>query len=121
MSNLCIKKSSDNNLVGMTCHYDDKETIFKAHACGKSYRFFLNILLNKRCFDEEYISTIEKSVERLRLPLELVTDLNEQIIIEKEILGGKTGKWYLEYFSESTYRRYLPKACRNYIQYVEFH
>lgn len=112
-------------------YFDDRDLIgdsagmiiLKAHACGESYHRFIHILsqpdvLEK--FDCEYINTIQAAVTKMQQPLEYVKNPNERLIIEKEILEGCNGKWYLEFFSESTYRRNLPRACEDFIRYIEY-
>lgn len=97
--------------------------ISKAHACGESYHHFLHILSQpdvSEKFDCEYINTIQAAVAKMRQPLKFVKNPNERLIIEKEILEGREGKWYLEFFSESTYRRNLPRACEDFIRYIEY-
>ena len=43
----------------------------------------------------------------------------ERLIIEKEVFQGETGKWYLQYFSTSSYYRYRSKAYRNFLNIIE--
>ena len=103
---------------------DGSETaISKAHACGESYHRFLHILSQPEAlekFDCEYIDAIQTAVNKMQKPLEFIRNPNERLIIEKEILGGRDGKWYLEFFSESTYRRHLSQACEEFVRYIEY-
>lgn len=50
-----------------------------------------------------------------------INHLNERdhFIIYNEVILGKSGNWYLEYFSESTYRRHAKEAYENFLSIVE--
>lgn len=39
----------------------------------------------------------------------------ERFIIRKEVMEGKKGKWYLEYFAPSSYYRIRKKAYENFL------
>ncbi len=39
----------------------------------------------------------------------------QRIIIENEVMLGKTGNWYLEYFSSSSYFRHRMPAYENFL------
>ncbi|MBO4359129.1 MAG: hypothetical protein IKX97_07745 [Erysipelotrichaceae bacterium] len=39
----------------------------------------------------------------------------QRLIIEHEVMMGKTGTWYLEYFSASSYFRHRAKAYDNFL------
>ena len=43
-------------------------------------------------------------------------DIKSRIIIQNEVIEGKTGKWYLEYFSASTYYRLRKKAYEDFLR-----
>lgn len=43
----------------------------------------------------------------------------ERFIIEKEIIEGKTGNWYLEYFSAPSYYRHRKKAYEIFLRCLD--
>lgn len=45
-------------------------------------------------------------------------DYKEKIIIQNEVIEGKSGKWYLSYFSESAYYRIRTKAYNKYFYHI---
>lgn len=98
---------------------DDK---YKITLLSNSY-----IASHKRIEDSE-TNIFRRSAEDLRASriivshMESVTqrlDPKERIIIENEVLMGKKGKWYLEFFSASAYYRARKKAYRDYLRIIE--
>ena len=41
---------------------------------------------------------------------------NDQFIIRKEVIEGKRGNWYLEYYSSTSYYRLRDKAYDNFLR-----
>ena len=111
----CFAKKTKKNRKGQSIYT-------KAHNCGANYRIFQKMLEDRYFIMKEdpvFVQTLRTSITRFRKPLLLVENDVERLIIEHEILGGKQGKWYREYFSESTYRRYLTRACKDFIFFIE--
>lgn len=72
--------------------------------------------IRKRSYDELRPSRI--IVSHLRNVAKQLEE-KERIIIENEVLLGKKGKWYLEYFSSSCYYRTRKKAYRDFLRIIE--
>ncbi len=108
--------------VSATRNKNSNKTYEKAHQCGATYRLFKQ-MLNDNYFimkeDPVFVQTLRLSIARFRKPLLMVENDVEKLIIEHEILGGRRNKWYREYFSESTYRRYIDRACQDFIFFIE--
>ena len=56
------------------------------------------------------VTHIENVIENL--------DEDDRFIIEKEIMEGRKGNWYLEYFSASSYYRHRNRAYMNFLSYL---
>ena len=76
-------------------------------------------------FDEKlvyYNSDKVRSYRRIVTHIEDIAMLlpeKQRIIIENEVLLGKTGAWYLEYFSAPSYYRHRDKAYKNFLKSLE--
>lgn len=78
----------------------------------------------RRLRDHEY-QAVNYSSDRVRLFRRIVTHIEdvietlpekERIIIENEVMNGKSGEWYLEYFSAPSYYRHRAKAYDNFLR-----
>ncbi len=96
-----------------------KENKFKILLLTKNY------LHCKRSIREaqENIIPLSKDayIEKLRIVthIENVAECLEErhrLIIENEVLNGKTGKWYLEFLSAPTYYRHRCKAYEEFLR-----
>ena len=54
------------------------------------------------------VSHIDNVIEAL--------DEDDRFIIEKEIVEGRKGNWYMEYFSASSYYRHRNRAYMNFLR-----
>lgn len=78
-----------------------------------------------REFDEKLVycnSDMIKAYRRIVTHIEDIVILlpeKQRIIIENEVLLGKTGAWYLEYFSAPSYYRHRENAYKNFLKSLE--
>ena len=76
-------------------------------------------------FDEKlvyYNSDRIKAYRRIVTHIEDIVMLlpeKQRIIIENEVLLGKTGAWYLEYFSAPYYYRHRENAYKSFLKSLE--
>lgn len=74
--------------------------------------------INARCLSYDEIRSTKYIVDHLEKVITQLDD-KEAFIIENEVINGKKGKWYLEYFSPSSYYRTRKKAYRDYLRILE--
>ena len=83
-----------------------------------------NYINSKRIIEETQDDIIPCNYERLKSHLRIVKHIEnvarcmsdkERIIIQNEVIEGKTGKWYLEYFSAPSYYRHRKKAYTDFL------
>ena len=87
-----------------------------------SYRYHLNKVLEH----ESGISLMEyqRYIESKNLcrhvenAVNYLQDEQMQLIVRKEVLEGKRGKWYKEYFSLTTYYRIREKSYKAFLNYL---
>ena len=84
-----------------------------------------NYLNSKRIIKETEEDIIHTSYERLKAYRRIVSHIEnvaeglgekERLIIQKEVLEGRSGKWYLEYFSAPSYYRHRRKAYSEFLR-----
>lgn len=84
-----------------------------------------NYIDSKRKLKDHEQKTVRYSVDRVRLYRRIVTHIEdviailpekERIIIENEVIKGRSGAWYLEYFSAPSYYRHRSKAYDNFLR-----
>lgn len=88
----------------------------------KGYRDFSKMLYDHDHgfirHNPEEIESIRKMVQHMENTINYL-DESERFIIYNELILHKTGKWYLEYYSESSYRRKCKTAYSNYLRLLE--
>ena len=84
-----------------------------------------NYLNSKRIIKETEEDIIHTSYERLKAYRRIVSHIEniaeglgekERLIIQKEVIEGRSGKWYLEYFSAPSYYRHRRKAYSEFLR-----
>ena len=84
-----------------------------------------NYLNSKRIIRETEEDIIHTSYERLKAYRRIVCHIEnvaeglgekERLIIQKEVIEGRSGKWYLEYFSAPSYYRHRRKAYSEFLR-----
>ncbi|MBO4919202.1 MAG: hypothetical protein J5365_03500 [Erysipelotrichaceae bacterium] len=84
-----------------------------------------NYINSKRIIKETEEDIIHCSYERLKAYRRIVSHIEnvaeclgekERLIIQKEVIEGKSGKWYLEYFSAPSYYRHRRKAYSEFLR-----
>ena len=83
-----------------------------------------NYLESKRKLKDYDEKLVHYSLDKVRSYRRIVTHIEDivmilpekqRIIIENEVLLGKTGAWYLEYFSAPSYYRHRDSAYKNFL------
>ena len=84
-----------------------------------------NYLNSKRIIKETEEDIIHTSYEKLKAYRRIVSHIEnvaeglgekERLIIQKEVIEGRSGKWYLEYFSAPSYYRHRRKAYAEFLR-----
>ena len=84
-----------------------------------------NYLNSKRIIRETEEDIIHTSYEKLKAYRRIVSHIEnvaeglgekERLIIQKEVIEGRSGKWYLEYFSAPSYYRHRRKAYSEFLR-----
>ena len=84
-----------------------------------------NYLNSKRIIRETEEDIIHTSYEKLKAYRRIVSHIEnvaeglgekERLIIQKEVIEGRSGKWYLEYFSAPSYYRHRRKAYTEFLR-----
>ena len=84
-----------------------------------------NYLESKRKLKDYDERLVHYSLEKIKNFRRIVTHIEDivmmlpekqRIIIENEVLLGKTGAWYLEYFSAPSYYRHRDRAYKNFLR-----
>ena len=84
-----------------------------------------NYLNSKRIIKETEEDIIHTSYEKLKAYRRIVSHIEnvaeglgekERLIIQKEVIEGRSGKWYLEYFSAPSYYRHRRKAYSEFLR-----
>ena len=84
-----------------------------------------NYINSKRIIKETEEDIIHTSYERLKAYRRIVSHIEnvaetlgekERLIIQKEVIEGRSGKWYLEYFSAPSYYRHRRKAYSEFLR-----
>lgn len=65
--------------------------------------------------NKERLKALKRVVDHIEHVAESLDD-KEKLIIKNEVINGKKGKWYLEYFSKPTYYRIRYKAYHNFLR-----
>ena len=98
------------------------QDFIKISLLSKSY------ILHKRKIKEAENNIINRNYEELRVAhiicdhIENVIeelDFKERLIIESEVIKGKKGRWYDEYFSAPSYYRIRKKAYKLFLNGLE--
>lgn len=88
----------------------------------KAYRDFTKIIENHNMgikhYDPTYIKELERMVFHIENCIEYLDD-REKFIIYNEVILGRQGKWYLEYYSPSAYRVRRRYAYQVYLHILE--
>ena len=96
-----------------------KKRKFEIETLSRSY------IESKRIIKEAQENIIHPSREKLEACNLIVRhidnvveslDENDQFIIHKEVIEGKRGNWYLDYFSSTSYYRQRDKAYDNFLR-----
>ncbi len=61
------------------------------------------------------IESLSRMMEMMESTVSFLDDM-ERIIIYHEVILGKKGKWYMEYFSPTVYRRKRKSAYHEYLR-----
>ena len=101
---------------------NEDENSVKINLLSKSY------ILHKRKIREAETQVVARNYEELRVAHKICDhienvanelDDKEKLIIESEVLKGKTGRWYDEYFSAPSYYRIRKKAYSIFLNSLE--
>ena len=65
-------------------------------------------------YPKERFKSSHTIVNRIENALKIL-DEDDRLIIQKELIEGERGYWYLEYFSSSTYYRHRDRAYENFL------
>ena len=98
----------------------------------KNYRFEIELLSknyieSKRRLKDHDERIVNYSINKIKAYRRIVSHIEdvvrilpekERIIIENEVIHGKNGTWYLEYFSASSYYRHRKSAYSNFLNYL---
>jgi len=92
---------------------------FEIELLSKSYRNSKRILKEVEAqlfhLDRMRMNDHQRIVMHIENVIESL-DERERFILEKEVLEGKTGNWYLEYFSMPSYYRLRRKAYSEFLR-----
>ena len=103
---------------------EEKEQLdcIKINLLSKSY------ILHKRKIREAEMQIVARNYDELRVAHKIcdhienvVNELDdkEKLIIESEVIKGKTGRWYDEYFSAPSYYRIRKRAYSIFLNSLE--
>jgi len=95
----------------------------------KQQKFIIEILSknyihSKRIIKESEENIIQCDPEKLRTCYRIVSHIDnvteclgerEKFIIQKEVMEGRTGKWYMEFLSAPSYYRHRSKAYEDFL------
>lgn len=97
---------------------------------SKNKRFEIQLLAESYIRSKTYLKQMESGntlydVRRVSVHRKIVTHIehtvsclsdNDRFIIHNEVIKGKTGDWFCEYFSRSTYFRHREKAYDEFLR-----
>ena len=66
-------------------------------------------------YNHNRILTYRRIVNHIESVVKTLPD-KQRIIIENEVIKGKSGNWYLEYFSAPSYYRHRNQAYENFLR-----
>ncbi len=96
-----------------------KKQRFEIESLSRSY------IESKRIIKETEDNVINPGIGKLDRCLKIVRHIenvvdcleeSDQFIIRKEVIEGKRGNWYLDYYSSTSYYRLRSKAYENFLR-----